>query len=203
MAEIGLQVWREVVAQLETTLRSERVVVATDQTDSPYNATAALAKSQGKACLIVACNVDKEHIKDVLKQLDLFAGTPSYVTAEIGFETAENEKTKERIYCFQIGGTLSTDVVWEQLQGMQQKLQSHTVPTGVEGPIKKWMISKDGKNLMVQDAQDTKDPKKEYIEGLVSINELCIDPATDTLGLSREPIKLDDVVGLAIFGYTG
>jgi len=95
MAGIELTEWAFVVDQLKAALTTTKVTTSTDQTDSPYDATAALVKTQGKACLIVANNVEKGQIVEVLKQLDLFAGTPSYTTANVGF-TVEltNDKGK-------------------------------------------------------------------------------------------------------------
>lgn len=89
MAEIELVEWACVVDQLKTILTTTKVTTSTDQTDSPYNATAALVKSQGKACLIVAVNVSKDQIVSILQQLDLFAGTPAYTTVEVGFNVEQ------------------------------------------------------------------------------------------------------------------
>lgn len=201
MAEIELVEWACVVDQLKTILTTTKVTTSTDQTDSPYNATAALVKSQGKACLIVAVNVSKDQIVSILQQLDLFAGTPAYTTVEVGFNV-EQTANQEKVYMFQVGGGLTIEVVWEGLKGMQEKLKDHKVPSYMENPIKKWMVSKTATSIIVQDAGDNKDKDKEYMEGCVSINELCLNQ-DGTLALSFDPIKLGDIAGLAIFGYTG
>ena len=155
MAGIELTEWAFVVDQLKAALTTTKVTTSTDQTDSPYDATAALVKTQGKACLIVANNVEKGQIVEVLKQLDLFAGTPSYTTANVGF-TVELTNDKGKMYLFKVGSGLTIDVVWEVLQGMQEKLKDHTVPNYKENPIQKWMVSKGEGCIMLQDEQNPK-----------------------------------------------
>ena len=59
----------------------------------------------------------------------------------------------------------------------------------------------------VHNAPRRTEPKikdKDYLEGDVSINELCIDPTNGTLALSSDPeLNPAGVAGIAIFGYTG
>ena len=204
MAEIELTEWRAVVDQLKAALTTTKVTISSDQTDSPYNATAALVKTQGKACLVVANNVETSQIVGVLKQLDLFAGTPTYSTANVGFSVMLTEDGGNKLYLFDLGGGPSKEVVWGVLQGMKEKLKDHTVPTRKENPIKKWMVSKGESSITLEDGADMKDPHREYLEGEVSINELCVDTKDGTLTLATDPdLGPASVTGIAIFGYTG
>ena len=87
---------------------------------------------------------------------------------------------------------------------MQEKLKDHTVPNfKKEHPIQKWMVSKGDGCIIVQDDKEKKIKDKDYLEGFVSINELCINH-DGNLALSSDPfLKPAEVAGIAIFGYTG
>jgi len=185
-------VWRKVVDQLQLALQKRKTTINQDETDGPTNATAALIESTGKTCLIIGIGASHKEIQAVLGDIDIFAGSPFFMTAQVNLTVKQ-----AGIYTIDVGELIET--AWSHLQTIEEELSKTGTPPKTDSPLAQWYVYKAGHLLTITKDQPSSQP--EALKGCVSLNELYKD-MDGTLQLARGQLDPTMVQGLAIFGYT-